>query len=150
MLRKLTYEKLPTLCLTAVDQRTVSDEIVTSLTCSAHHLRRPWRFPVVLSSDASPHPHWLPAFTITMTESADPMLITPALLLRLGIKVSQLHRPKSCGPSPGKTRPLSPPTYLYYRYQLHGDYWISPIFGSSSLHNGLLERFTTRLGGGFD
>jgi hypothetical protein len=89
-------------------------------------------------------------FTITMAESEDPMLITPALLLRLGIKVSQLHRPKSCGPSPGKTRPLSPPTYLYYHCQLHGDYWISLIFGSSSLYSGLLERFTTRLGGGFD
>lgn len=89
-------------------------------------------------------------FTITLTRSVDPMFITPALLLGLGIRVSQLHRPESCGPSPGKTRPLAPPTYLYYRYQLHGDYWISLIFGSSSLHNGLLERFTTRLGGGFD
>jgi len=35
-----------------------------------------------------------PNFTITTASSADPRFITSALLQRLGLKVSQLHRPK--------------------------------------------------------
>jgi len=41
-------------------------------------------------------------FTITTASSADPRFITSTLLLRLGLKVSQLHRPKADGPSLGK------------------------------------------------
>ena len=43
-----------------------------------------------------------PNFTITTASSADPRFITPTLLQRLGLKVSQLHRPKADGPSLGK------------------------------------------------
>lgn len=43
-----------------------------------------------------------PNFTITTASSADPRFITSALLLRLGLKVSQLHRPEADGPSLGK------------------------------------------------
>ena len=41
-------------------------------------------------------------FTITTASSADPRFITLALLRRLGLKVSHLHRPESDGPSLGK------------------------------------------------
>ena len=43
-----------------------------------------------------------PNFTITTASSADPRFITTALLQRLGLKVSQLHRPKADGLSLGK------------------------------------------------
>jgi len=44
-------------------------------------------------------------FTITMASSAGPRFITSALLPRLGLKVSQLHRPEADGPSLGKVVP---------------------------------------------
>ena len=43
-----------------------------------------------------------PNFTITTASSVDPRFITTALLLRLGLKESQLLRPKADGPSLGK------------------------------------------------
>lgn len=51
-------------------------------------------------------------FTITMASSEDPRLITSTLLLRLGLKESQLLRPESDGPSLGKiVYFLNPPTF---------------------------------------
>jgi hypothetical protein len=43
-----------------------------------------------------------PNFTITTASSVDPRFITPALLQCLGLKESQLLRPKADGPSLGK------------------------------------------------
>jgi len=51
-------------------------------------------------------------FTITMASSEDPRFITSALLLRLGLKESQLLRPESDGLSLGKiVYFLNPPTF---------------------------------------
>ena len=51
-------------------------------------------------------------FTVTMASSEDPRFITPALLLRLGLKESQLLRPKADGLSLGKiVLFLDPPTF---------------------------------------
>jgi hypothetical protein len=44
----------------------------------------------------------VPTFTTTTASSADPRFITSALLLRLGLKESQLLRPKLDGPSLSK------------------------------------------------
>lgn len=80
----------------------VSNKPPTPLTWSAPQLQPPCRWPLVLPSPTSPPVHrqralrllWPPLQTLVPSRITSPH--------RLGLKVSQLHRPRINGPSPGK------------------------------------------------